>query len=84
MRGVKEEVSGCKQSVEKMLHLINVWESMFTECKKERVELRNEIDNLKKVNEEKVKEIEKLKRENEHLNGPKEVQRRNLKKKLKI
>ena len=39
--------------------------NQFIEWRKERIELRNEIDNLKKVNDVRVKEIEKLKKENE-------------------
>ena len=48
------DVSGYKISVEKL----------FNEWHKEKGDLKNEIDNFKKVNDEKVKEIEKLKSEN--------------------
>ena len=61
MREVKEEVSGYKESVEKMLQL-NVCKSNFTEWHNGRIHSRYEINNLKKINDERVKEIEKLKR----------------------
>ena len=55
MRGVKEEVSGCKESFEKLLLWMNVIELNFNEWCKEKIDFKNEIDNLKKVNNERVK-----------------------------
>ena len=61
MKGLQEEVSGCKESVKKMLQWMNVNLSNLNEWHKEKSYLKNEIDNLK-GNDERVKEIEKLKR----------------------
>ena len=59
------EVSGCKNSFEKILErMMNVAESNFNEWRTERNYLKNEIYNLKKVNDERVRKIEKLKCEN--------------------
>ena len=54
IRGLKEEVSVCKESVA----FDECLESNFTEWLRERIELKNEVDNLKKVNDESVKEID--------------------------
>ena len=43
---------------------MNAAESTFSEGHTERKDLKTEIDNLKKVNDERVKDIEKLKCEN--------------------
>ena len=64
MRGVQLEVSGCKISVEKLLERMNTTESTFNDWHTERKDLKKEIDNLKKVNDEGEKEIKKLKSEN--------------------
>ena len=64
MKGVQLEVSRCKNSVEKLLEKMNAAESTFTDWHMERKDLKNEIDNLKNVNNERVKEIKKLKSEN--------------------
>ena len=57
-------MNGCKKSVEKLLERMNATESTFNEWWTERKDLKNGIDNLKKVNAKRVKEIEKLKSEN--------------------
>ena len=44
--------------------------------------LKNEINNLKKVNDERIKEIDE--RENEDLRKPKMMQNRKLERELKI
>ena len=64
MKGVQLEVSECKYSVEKLSARMNATESTFNEWHTEWKDLNREIDNFKKVNDERVKEIEKLKCEN--------------------
>ena len=64
MKGVQLEVSECKYSVEKLSARMNAAESTFNEWHTERNYLKKEIDNLKKVNDERAKETEKLKCEN--------------------
>ena len=54
-----ENVGGCKKSVGKLLEGMNAIESTFNEWHTERKDLKNEIEKLKKVNDETVKEIEK-------------------------
>ena len=61
MKGVQLEVSECKYSVEKLSAKMNAAESTFYEWHTESKDLKKEIDNFKKVNDERVKEIEKLK-----------------------
>ena len=77
MKGVKLEVSGYKKTVEKLLERMNTTESTFNEWWTERKDLKNEIDNLKKVNDERIKDIEKLKSENrgvrEEVSGRKKI-----------
>ena len=67
------EVSRCKNSVEKIFERIDTTESTFSDWCTERKYLENEIDNLKKVIDKRLKEIEKLKCENkkvrEEMNG---------------
>ena len=63
-KGVREGVSGCKRSLKNLLERINTNESNFYELCQEKNHLKNEIDNLKKVNDERVKVIEKLTSEN--------------------
>ena len=58
MKRVKMVVSRCKKSVEKLLEL------NFNEWRWKRSDLKNEIDNLKKANDERVKKTEKLRSEN--------------------
>ena len=60
-------MSGCKKSLENLLQRINVNKSNFNELCKEKNNLKNGIDNLKKVNDERIKVIEKLISENEAL-----------------
>ena len=62
MRKVKEEVSGCKESVDKMLKMMNIWESNFTSSPHEKNQFKYELDNLKKVRDERVIDIDKLER----------------------
>ena len=62
--GVMEEVSGCKKSLDNLLERININESNFYELCKEKRILKNETDNLKKENDERVKLIERLRSEN--------------------
>ena len=57
-------MSECKYSVEKLFARMKAAELTFNEWHTERKDLKKEIDNLKKVNDERVKEIEKLKCEN--------------------
>ena len=64
IKGVQLKVSECKFSVEKLSARMNTAESTFNEWHMERNDLKKEINNLKKVNDERVKEIEKLKCEN--------------------
>ena len=64
MKGVQLEVSEYKYSVEKLFARMNAAESTFNEWHTERKDLKKEIDNLKKANDERVKEIEELKCEN--------------------
>ena len=49
---------------ENLLERINTNESSFYKLYKEKSHLKNEIDNLKKVNDERIKAIEKLTSEN--------------------
>ena len=65
--GLKEEVSGCKESIDKIMKWISTWEEKQSEWEKERQEMRDEIQHLIKVNDVREQEIEKLKRENEEL-----------------
>ena len=67
MKGVQLEVSECKYSVEKFSAGMNTTESNFNEWHSERKDLKKKIDNLKKANDERVKEIEKLEREKKGL-----------------
>ena len=61
-KGVRKEVSGCKNSLQNLLERININESNFNKLCMENSNLKNEIDNLKKANDERVKAIEKLTR----------------------
>ena len=76
MKGVKLEVKGCKNPVEKLLER-NATESTFNEWRTESKDLKNEIENLKKINDEKVKQIKTLKSENrgvrKDVNGCKKI-----------
>ena len=55
VRGVKLEVSGCKKSVEKSIGKINTIESNFNEGLMKTSDLKTEIDNIKKINDDRVK-----------------------------
>ena len=64
MKGIQLKLSECKYSVEKLFARMNAAESTFNEWHTEKKDLKKEIDNLKKVNDERVREIGKLKCEN--------------------
>ena len=60
-----------KISVEKVLQLTDIWEVNLTECTREKLELRDEINPLKMMNEEK---IDRLKGEHKELKMRQEVE----------
>ena len=64
MKGVQLELSEYKYSVEKLFARMNAAELTFNEGHMERKDLKKEIDNLKQLNDERVKGIEKLKCKN--------------------
>ena len=47
---------GCKKSVEKLFERMDATELTFNEQQSERKDLKNEIHNLKKLNDARVKE----------------------------